>query len=960
MSGIAAIQLMCVRRALSALGSALGAILCLLSSAHASDAERFDRANAQLLEGRYEEAIAAFESLADDPDHTIAAVAGLSRAFRLTGEYEKALSVLQDIVERSADSDIWHLARAEALSEVGRYEEATSAAGRAVELNARNTSARRLLGQLYELTGERDKAIETYAWFVTLLERTYPTQAVALTDAGMAIQRHAVLTSHADTSQRTRYVLQELFQPAYNRFDKRYWPACLAAADLLLGKYNLEEAAEEYEAALAINPHLADAHVGLGQVALARWQFEQVEAHIASAREINRRGMAAHRLEARLHVTERKYAAALASARNALQVNPGDLESLGLLAAAQWLSGDTDEASATQERARSVHRRPAVFHHELAQWLAAARRFAEAERHFIQATELDANWADPQTSLGLLYMETGEERRARRILDKAWNLDRFNAKTFHTLNLLDELERFGQDETEHFIIKTGEGTDAAIRPLMAGYLEEIYHEITSAYGAEPAEKTVIEVFPEHHWFAIRISHRPFIHTIGACTGRVIALDSPGRATQPFNWARVLRHEFTHTVTLDATGYRIPHWFTEGLAVRAENAPRPWAWKRKLAMAYRRYRLFGLDEIDWAFIRPRRADDRELAYAQSAWIVEYLVEKNGVEVIRDMLEAFRDGRTQDEVFGTVVGEPPAVFMVSFREWAAVQIEGWNLPVSYIPPIPQLREALEAGGLEPAEEATYRVAMAEAHLDNGDVPAARAEIERALAVDDDHRRGLVVRMDVLLALAGRADSESERDLYRSKAVSTARRLHELDAGSPDAAWVLAGEAVEGGDQEEAIDHLLCVQRKWPSAAFSYRHLADLAFKRGDLEAALREWREQARLQPHNASLRRRVADELVQADRQEEASEWLRGIIEITPYDVGVHRRLGELLVELARYDHAVGPLQRAVQLEPDRAGHHARLAEALHRSGRTEEARASAQRAVILDPQSSAREILDPP
>ena len=37
----------------------------------------------------------------------------------------------------------------------------------------------------------------------------------------------------------------------------------------------------------------------------------------------------------------------------------------------------------------------------------------------------------------------------------------------------------------------------------------------------------------------------------------------------FNWAQVLRHEYTHTVTLGATDNRIAHWMTEGLAVLEE-------------------------------------------------------------------------------------------------------------------------------------------------------------------------------------------------------------------------------------------------------------------------------------------------------------------------------------------------------------------------------------------------------
>ena len=60
----------------------------------------------------------------------------------------------------------------------------------------------------------------------------------------------------------------------------------------------------------------------------------------------------------------------------------------------------------------------------------------------------------------------------------------------------------------------------------------------------------------------------------------LALVSPrkgGQNMEPFNWAQVLRHEYTHTVTLAATDNRIQHWMTEGLAVLEEHTPIRWEW-----------------------------------------------------------------------------------------------------------------------------------------------------------------------------------------------------------------------------------------------------------------------------------------------------------------------------------------------------------------------------------------------
>src|SRR5262249_26559594 len=157
--------------------------------------------------------------------------------------------------------------------------------------------------------------------------------------------------------------------------------------------------------------------------------------------------------------------------------------------------------------------------------------------------------------------------------------DSFNHQTFNVLELLDQLERFAHQQAGHFVLKLNAEQDAALVPFFADRLAQIYKDVTAEFAAVPTTQTAIEVFPSHSEFSVRITGRPWVHTVGACTGPVIALDAPRRtgSVTPFNWARTLRHEFTHTVTLAATGNRIPHWMTEGMAVYAEHSPRSWSW-----------------------------------------------------------------------------------------------------------------------------------------------------------------------------------------------------------------------------------------------------------------------------------------------------------------------------------------------------------------------------------------------
>src|SRR5207249_567574 len=134
----------------------------------------------------------------------------------------------------------------------------------------------------------------------------------------------------------------------------------------------------------------------------------------------------------------------------------------------------------------------------------------------------------------------------------------------------------------------------------------------------------------HEMFSGRIIALPDLHTIGASTGRIIALVSPnGRGMRrPFNWARVLRHELVHVFNLEQTGFQVPHWLTEGLAVQQEGYSRPAAWNRLLCERADAGELMDLDTIELGFIRPRSGVDWHLAYCQSQLYVEHLTAKYG--------------------------------------------------------------------------------------------------------------------------------------------------------------------------------------------------------------------------------------------------------------------------------------------------------------------------------------------
>ncbi len=909
------------------------------------------------LEGKYAEALEQYDGLAEQPSAAVDAHIGLARCGLMTGDYEGAIAALDRVADDAVESPAWHTARAEILACVGRYEEALGHARRALSIQPRFHQARYTLGRLLEYTGRRDEAIEVYSFFDTLLTRQVPPTARGITAAASGFYRYSVLTRHPNLTSRTKHVLQNLLHVAYKQVDRYWWPAQVAAADLLRAKYNLEEAAEDYQEALEINPHLPPARVGLGRVALEGWRFEEVERQVEAALQINPRCVPALTLRARSKIQERRYDEALEACEHALTVNPRDVEALSLGAAAQRCKYDAEAAQVYVRRVDEINPRSARLYGILGDALSGLRQYADSEAAYLKSIEYEPTDPNPRTELGMMYMQWGHEDKARDALEAAWQLDVFNERTFNTLALLEKLEAFERLETEHFVILYDAQVDGAIAPYLASVAEEIYDDVCADYETDLEQKTIIEVFPTHRDFGVRITGKPWIYTVGACTGWVVALDSPRDHPQTrgtYHYARVLRHEFIHVVTLALTRNRIAHWFTEGLAVHGEDAPRSFEWCRMLAGSIRQQRLFTLESIDWGFVRPKRKNDRQLAYAQSEWMVEYIVHRYGYDSLLRILQAFRAAKPQPQVFREVLGIEPEDFDREFAAWARRDAEPWGLDLSPIESVVELRAAAV---LEPGDAAMLG-RLARAELDEGNVGQALEASRKALAIDENEVNGLTVFAEVLAIMRREADSQAERDRFDEEALPNLRRLADVDPQGWMAPRLLGDIALRRKAYDEAVRWFKRLKRVCPLHPASYRGLGGIYLERGDPEAALPELLELARMEEHDPGVAAGIGRIFAEQDRLGEARYWYQQALYIDAFDRDTHRKLAEVHMRLGDTQSAVEEYAALCRLEPQEARDYADAAFAYHKLGDTDKARRYAQQALELDPESPARSLVE--
>jgi tetratricopeptide (TPR) repeat protein len=911
-----------------------------------------ERADELYMRGQYDPALAEYRKLPDSAAMRVPAAIGLARALAMTGSQEEALDALGKVQAEGAKRAGWHVAMADALWALGRYDKALERAAAANDLEPAWAPAIFAHGMVLETLGQKAKAAEVYKTMSRCLETdAYRKDARSLVALGRIMDRYAILTGQRASEQASN-ILHNYLQEAYLKADKGYWPANVAAGIFLLGKHRPEPAKKEFALALKLNPNIPDAYAGLGAIELASWQFEKCIALADKALSIQPNNADALLLKANCMMQWRKFDQVPPIVEKVLKANPNHLDALSLMSAVNIRLGQPGKAQPYIDRAGKVN---AGYHGlplAVAEWLSAGRQFEQAEKYYRQAISLAPEQAEPMTGLGRMFLQTGDEDKALETLKKAHEIDDFRADVVNFLNLLNKMKDYMVRETDHFIVKVDGTLDAILADQASEYMEKIYKEITSDYAHEPPVKTIVEFFPNHEDFSVRITGRGWIGTVGASTGRVIALVAPNSERSQFgthNWAVVLRHEFTHTVTISATNNRIPHWFTEACAVFQQPDKRNYAFVQMLVQAARTGKLFPMKELDWGFIRPKKAGDRTLAYAQSEWVMEYIIETKGYDKVIEMLKGFRDGLSQAEVFERIVGVPEKDFDQAFDKWAHATVKKWGFNPEPPPDLAQAAQAAKEKPRDPAAQAT----LALAQFNRGDRRAAEQTAQKALQLDPNSTRALGVLAVVL----------SDRKKY-DDALDAAKKLEMLDHTTSFAPKVLSECHIAKKQWAQAIAALELLQQRQPLDSYSYEQLAAIYNQLGQPEKALPNLIHLHRHTMKDPKYARQIAETYRSLGQNDQALTYFEEVTHINPYQPNAYEAMAAIYRSNGDFGHAIAAIEKVTLLEPKSADAWAKTAMIRYLAGRAAKdpamlrhAREDAEKALALDPQSRAEQVL---
>jgi tetratricopeptide (TPR) repeat protein len=547
-------------------------------------------------------------------------------------------------------------------------------------------------------------------------------------------------------------------------------------------------------------------------------------------------------------------------------------------------------------------------------------------------------WAE--NNLGLLYMRMGREKEAQTILTKAFEADPFNVRVSNALKVLHHLEKYTTLTTDHFELRYDPGHDKFLVRYLAKYLEEIYGELTKKFNYAPKERILIEVFNTHDMFSGRVVSLPDLHTIGACTGRIVAMVSPrGKGIpKPFNWSRVLRHELVHIFNLEQTHFQVPHWYTEGLAVMNEGFPRPQQWNELLLERVPSGKLMNLDDINLGFIRPRSPLDWHMAYCQSQLYVQFMDKKFGPQSTGELLAAFADGLETDAAIAKVCKVDKATFEKGYRTYLDEVVQSIHGKPAVKPPT--FTELQDAHDKDPnnldvaaqlAEQLFLRRRMAE----------ARKLAEGVLSQNKAHPLATYVKARLLLA-AG--DEDQARMLLESVVDEKKPETKVLQA--------LGKLYYEAKDFNKATRMFELARKAEPLDSKWLVELARVYNQAGDRDNLISILRQLVPTEPDDLDNRRRLAQLLVEAERYPEAERYARQALEIDVLDMTAQQALGDALLAQRKLDQAIEVYNTALEMDEKHDPARVRLAQAYLAKGDKQKAENEIAKVIARDPDNA--------
>jgi tetratricopeptide (TPR) repeat protein len=386
--------------------------------------------------------------------------------------------------------------------------------------------------------------------------------------------------------------------------------------------------------------------------------------------------------------------------------------------------------------------------------------------------------------LRLGYDDVGWELAEKVSTDDPYNVVAHNLVTLH-----ESLRQFSMLTREDIHLRMDPREASIYGDEALQVLTDAKRVLSEKYQVELAEPVFVEIFPAQKDFAIRTFGLPGGDGyLGVCFGNVVTANSPAsQGVRPYNWQSVLWHEFCHVITLNKTKNRMPRWLSEGISVYEERQRNP-AWGEQMIPSYRTM-ILGKDltpvsQLSSAFLRPPSPLHLQFAYFESSLVVEYLIERYGIDLIRQVLESLGDGMSINTSIEQTVGALDRLD-VEFAEFARRRAQAFGFGADWESKAPSKASVDELLGWSKLHPTSYQILMqlADAQMRAEDYPAAKRTLERLVKLNivSGERNGVLEKMAIVAGQLPLPKAE-ERAIhewlaYSSDALPGLERLLEL---------------------------------------------------------------------------------------------------------------------------------------------------------------------------------------
>jgi tetratricopeptide (TPR) repeat protein len=781
----------------------------------------------------------------------------------LAGNYTAVIKQARGELRDAPTNTEWSMLLVQALLATGRYADADAAMKEALTRDPRSIRLRWLARDVAFANGRPEEAAKRVDEVrVAVRDASWQYRA----PADLVVFGRAALLLGADPKD----VLEKVFATA-QKADPKLRDVYLARGELAMEKHDFALAAKAYEEGLKLLPNDPDLLSGRGR-AYADGNREVALQSLNAALKENSRHVPTLLQFADHHIDAENYEEAGKVLDTVIEVNPVQPDAWAYRAVIAHLKNDTNGENFARERALSSWAQNPRVDYLIGEKLSAKYRFAEGAAYQRRAREFDPTYLPAAAQLASDLLRLGEESEGWALAQSVHERDEYDVEAFNLVTLRDTMNKYAALTNDDFVIRMAAPEVAVYGPRVLSLLRRAKETLVAKYGIELAKPTYVEIFADQRDFAVRTFGLPDVAGfLGVCFGRVVTANSPATSGSPTNWESVLWHEFCHVVTLQMTKNKMPRWLSEGISVYEERQANP-SWGMRIDPRYREM-ILGEDlvpvgKLSGAFLAPKSSRHMQFAYLQSSLVVEFIIDRFGIDKVRNILTDLRDGVEINTALAkhTVPLETLETDFAAYAKERAEQLApklNWDRPEPELL-MPESAEKLAEWEKEHPDNYWLLRLQAQRLLEQQKWAEAKVPLERLVELYPEQKGAESAYRSLAAAHRALNDTAAELSVLKKwvevddEAADAYLRLMELAAAEKDWATVarnserylavnplvpppyryLAQAATASGDDSTAVvAWRTLIQLDVPERADGHFQLAELLHKRGDTAEARR---------------------------------------------------------------------------------------------------------------------------